>query len=131
MNGVPMSYSPLVRELFDALPRAGALAPGTGQLVHGEARAFDRSAWVRFEARIDGGHVADCAFRAWGCPHVLAGAARAAACASGHPVAGDLPTDAQRLVAELESPPEKLGRLLVVEDALRAMLASARALQSS
>ena len=125
-----MSYSERVRGLFEQLPRAGALATGAGQRVHGEAKALDRGAWIRFEARIDGGRVAECAFRAWGCPHVLAAAAQAAASVSGMPLGEELPTDAHRLAAELDSPPEKLGRLLVVEDALRAMLAQARALQS-
>ncbi len=129
MIAAPVSYSPLVRRLFDQLPRAGGLAPGPGQLVHGEARALDRGAWVRLDARIEGGYVADCAFRAWGCPHVLAAAALAAAHSSGQPIAGGLPIDAYRMAAEMDAPEEKLGRLLVVEDALRAMLANARALQ--
>lgn len=129
MTGTPTSYSPLVRALFERLPRAGALAAGPGKRVHGEAKALDRGAWVRLEARIDGGRVAECAFRAWGCPHVLAAAARVAACVSGMPVGDELPTDAHRLAAELDTPPEKLGRLLLVEDALRAMLGQARAVQ--
>ena len=124
-----MSYSQLVRGLFEQLPGAGALGTGPGQRVQGEAKSLDRSAWVRFEARIDGGRIAECAFRAWGCPHVLAAAARAAAAASGTAAGEGLPTDAHRLAAQLDAPPEKLGRLLVVEDALRAMLAEARALQ--
>jgi NifU-like protein involved in Fe-S cluster formation len=124
-----MSYSQLVRGLFEQLPRAGALGTGPGQRVHGEVKSLDRGAWVRLEARIEGGRIAECAFRAWGCPHVLAAAAQAAASVSGMPVGEEPPTDAHRLAAELDSPPEKLGRLLVVEDALRAMLAQARAVQ--
>ena len=129
MTGTPMSYSQLVRDLFEQLPRSGALGTGAGQRVEGEAKSLDRGAWVRFDARIDGGRVAECTFRAWGCPHVLAAAAQAAARVSGMAVGEELPTDAHRLAAELDSPPEKLGRLLVVEDALRAMLVQARAVQ--
>ena len=124
-----LSYSPLVCRLFRTLPRAGGPVPGPGSMVHGEARALDRGAWVRLEARVEDGRVVDCAFRAWGCPHVLAAAALAAAQACGQPTGAGLPTDAHRLAAELGSPPEKLGRLLVVEDALRALMAGARALQ--
>lgn len=128
MSRPATSYSPLVRELFERLPHSGALAPGPGSLVHGEAMALDRGAWVRFEARIEDGRVSDCAFRAWGCPHTLAAAALVASRTPGHAVDA-LACDAQRLAAELDSPPEKLGRLLVVEDALLAMLAGVHALQ--
>jgi NifU-like protein involved in Fe-S cluster formation len=124
-------YSPLVRELFDRLPHAGDLAPGPGVVAAGEAMALDRGAWVRFEARIEGGHIADCAFRAWGCPHTLAAAALVAGRMSGQPVGTRADLSARRLAAELAAPPEKLGRLLVVEDALAGMLAKAVALQSA
>jgi NifU-like protein involved in Fe-S cluster formation len=129
MNGPRAKYSPLVRELFERLPRAGDLAPGAGTVVHGEAMALDRGAWVRFDARIEDGRVADCAFRAWGCPHTLAAAALVASRMHGQGVDAEAPFDARRLAAELDVPPEKLGRLLVVEDALFGMLARALALQ--
>jgi NifU-like protein involved in Fe-S cluster formation len=117
VSGERSSYSARVRALFSALPRAGALPP-LGRVVTGEAVALDRGAWVRFEARIDAGAIADCRFRAWGCPHTLAAAALAAELlASG----GEIP-DAHRLARELEAPAGKLGRLLVVEDAIQALL---------
>jgi NifU-like protein involved in Fe-S cluster formation len=124
-------YSPLVRELFERLPHAGDLAPGSGTLVHSEAMALDRGAWVRFGARIEDGRVVDCAFRAWGCPHTLAAAALVASRMHGQRIDGEAACDARRLAAELDAPSEKLGRLLVVEDALFAMLARAHALQSA
>ncbi|HET8691426.1 MAG TPA: iron-sulfur cluster assembly scaffold protein [Steroidobacteraceae bacterium] len=117
MSRLRKAYSPRVLELFEALPRSGDLPPG-GQVVHGEALALDRGAWVRFEARIEQGHIADCRFRAWGCPHTLAAAALAAErLATG----GELP-DARGLARELEAPAEKLGRFLVVEDAIQALM---------
>ncbi len=123
------SYSPLVRELFDRLPGSGDLAAGAGSLVHGEAMALDRGAWVRFEARIEDRRVSDCVFRAWGCPHTLAAAALVATRMHGQDVDANAPINAHDLAAELDAPPEKLGRLLVVEDALIALLARAHALQ--
>ena len=122
-------YSSLVRELFERLPHDGDLAPGPGALVHGEAMALDRGAWVRFDARIEDGRIVDCAFRAWGCPHTLAAAALVAGRMHGQGIDGEAAFDARRLAAELDAPPEKLGRLLVVEDALFGMLARALALQ--
>ena len=123
------SYSPLVRELFERLPHGGDLAPGPGTVVQGEAMALDRGAWVRFEARIADGRVVDCAFRAWGCPHTLAAAALVAGRMRGRRLETPLAFDARGLAAELDAPAGKLGRILVIEDALSGMLASAHALQ--
>jgi NifU-like protein involved in Fe-S cluster formation len=116
VSGARTSYSPRVRDLFATLPRAGAL-PAGGRLLVGEAMALDRGAWVRFEARVEDGRIADCRFRAWGCPHTLAAAAVAAESLA----TGGLP-DARGIALELEAPAEKLGRLLVVEDAIQALL---------
>lgn len=125
------TYSSLVRELFERLPHAGDLAPGRGAVVHGEAIALDRGAWVRYEARIEDGRIADCAFRAWGCPHTLAAAALVASRMRGQDLGSGTALDVRRLAAELDAPQEKLGRLLVVEDALSGMLTQALALQSA
>ena len=131
MNGARVDYSPLVLELFERLPSAGDLTAGPGVVVHGEAIALDRGAWVRYEARIEDGRVTDCAFRAWGCPHTLAAAALVANRMRGLGVDAPATFDVQSLAAELGAPPEKLGRLLVVEDARAGMLARAHTLQSA
>lgn len=60
---VATGYSARVRELFDTLPRAGAM-PAGGHRVVGEAAALDRGAWVRFEARLEDGRIVDCRFQA-------------------------------------------------------------------
>ncbi len=130
MSAAPTTYSSLVRELFERLPHSGDLVAGPGVVVHGEAMALDRGAWVRYEARIEAGRVADCAFRAWGCPHTLAAAALVAGRMKGEPIAAPTAFDVRGLAAELEAPAEKLGRLLVIEDARAGMLARAHALQS-
>lgn len=131
MTRAPMSYSPLVHELFDRLPGQGEVAPGSGVVVRGEAMALDRGAWVCLEARIEDGRIADCAFRAWGCPHTLAAAALLVSRSRGQPVSAGFALDAHRLAAELDAAPEKLGRLLVVEDAMRSLLNQALALESN
>jgi NifU-like protein involved in Fe-S cluster formation len=130
MSAAPTTYSSLVRELFERLPHSGDLAAGPGVVVHGEAMALDRGAWVRYEARIEAGRVADCAFRAWGCPHTLAAAALVAGRMQGEGIEALPAFDARGLAAELDAPAEKLGRLLVVLDARAGLLARAHALQS-
>lgn len=124
-------YSEQVLTAFSRLPHAGPLAEGAGTTMAGEAIALDRGAWVRFDARIERGQFADCRFRAWGCPHVLAAAARTAQTLTGAAVATATITEAHALLMTLGAPAEKLGRMLVVEDAARELLAAARAVQSS
>jgi NifU-like protein involved in Fe-S cluster formation len=121
------SYSERVLALFQDLPGAGELPAGAGRVVVGEAESLDRGAWVRFEARIVDGRVAACRFRAWGCPHTLASAALA--CRGLLEADSASPCDAERLARELDVPAEKRGRLLVVEDAGRALLAAAARLE--
>lgn len=129
MSGDPIRYSAVVRDLFARLPGAQALAPGRGTLVAGEAMALDRGAWVRFEALIDHRRVAECVFRAWGCPHVLAAAAWACSEMRGLAIDSAGAINARRLAQALDAPAGKMGRLLVVEDAMHALFAEARAVQ--
>ena len=129
MSGEPVRYSERVRDLFARLPGAQALVPGRGTIVSGEAMALDRGAWVRFEALIDQGRVVESAFRAWGCPHVLAAAAWTCAEIRGLAINSSGPINAGSLREALDAPAGKMGRLLVVEDAMHALFAEARAVQ--
>jgi NifU-like protein involved in Fe-S cluster formation len=122
-------YSARVLELFRALPRAGALPATPAGVVAAEATALDRGAWVKFEARVEAGRIVACRFRAWGCPHTLAAAALAAGWLEGLPEVGSTRCEAARLARELDAPAETMGRLLVVEDAARALLAEAARVQ--
>jgi hypothetical protein len=122
-------YAPRVRELFAALPACGALPPGPGDAIAGEAAAIERGAWVRFEARVEAGRLSACRFRAFGCPHTLAAAAFVASALDAGGSAGDGALGAAALARALDVPPEKMGRLLVVEDALSALLAEAARVQ--
>jgi NifU-like protein involved in Fe-S cluster formation len=124
-----LRYAPRVRELFAALPSGGVLSADPGALAVGEAVALDRGAWVRFEAHVATGRIRDCVFRAWGCPHTLAAAAWAALELRGLALDEAEAIDAARLARELAVPPEKMGRLLVVEDAIRSLFERARAVK--
>lgn len=133
MTGPGARYSTRVVELFRALPGAGTLngtLNGTpGVIVSGESMALERSAWVRFEARVAAGRIVECRFQAWGCPHVLAASALVAGRLAGETGEPAMRCDAARLARELDVPAEKMGRLLVVEDAGRALLAEASRVQ--
>jgi NifU-like protein involved in Fe-S cluster formation len=112
-----------VRALFGELAGAGDLAADVGKTVSGEAAALDRGAWVRFTALIEGERFVDCRFRAYGCPHTLAAASLVAGRLCGAPLAAASSIDALGIAQELDAPAEKRGRLLIVEDALRALIA--------
>jgi len=122
-------YSAEVLALFERLPGTAVPPAGEGVAVFGEAAALERGAWVRFDARVDKGRLLACEYRAWGCPHVLAAAARTAAALRGAALAQSTPLAARELLQSLGAPAEKLGRLLVVEDAAVALIAAARAVQ--
>jgi NifU-like protein involved in Fe-S cluster formation len=116
-------YSPLVRQMFTTLPGTGPLPPGTGPVLVGEAGDLRVGAWVRFEARIEDDRVVAARFAAWGCPHTLAAAAWVAGQLPGVSLAEATALAApRRLAATLAAPAGKLGRLLKVEDALRALV---------
>jgi NifU-like protein involved in Fe-S cluster formation len=129
VNPAAPRYSDAVRALFRDLPGAGDLAAGGGVAVSGEAAALDRGAWVRLAARIEEGRFAQCRFRAFGCPHTLAAASWVAGRLSGAPLAAAASLDARAIAQELDVPAEKMGRLLVVEDALRGLLDDLRRVQ--
>lgn len=116
----PGPYSPLVQQLFDRPERAGRL---TGPGVRtGTAGSMERGVWVEFSIRVDGERVADARFRAYGCPHTIAAASWVAQDVVGRPLEEAAALDPLALGERLEAPAEKLGNLLVVEDALRACI---------
>lgn len=117
----PSSLSPLVQRLFRTTPGAGAPPAGATGWRHGRAGRLSAEACVEVWLRPgeDGG-LRELRYRVWGCPHTIATlgwlAERWPGGAIDTPPAGG-PLGWQ---AALDVPTEKLGRLLVIEDALRA-----------
>jgi NifU-like protein involved in Fe-S cluster formation len=110
-----------VRALFAGPPCAGHLPEGPGERRRGEAGSPEQGAWVVFEARVVAGRVGEAVFRAWGCPHVIAASALVAEWLGGRPIGEAADVDVQALAAELDLPPAKLGRLLIVQDAAASL----------
>jgi nitrogen fixation NifU-like protein len=119
----PEAYSSLVREHFERPRLAGRLSGPGVRLA--SAGSTERGVWVEFSVRIAEGRVADARFRAYGCPHTIAAASWVAQHLVGQPLAEAAEIDPLELGERLEAPAEKLGNLLVVEDALLACLARA------
>ena len=116
-----MKYSELTRRYFESATRAGTLPDA----FRGAAGHRDQGTWVQFDVQIDVAAIADARFLAFGCPHTLAVAAWLAETSIGTPLRRDMPESAAALRERFAVPVEKLGRLLIVEDAWRAALSAA------
>ena len=111
------------------------LAPGTAPtvtpegepagtvLARGEAGSEDTGTWVTVAARVRDGRVARLDARVFGCPHTRAACDRAVQLLTGAPIAELGRLEPRSLGADLGIPPEKAGRLLIIQDALRNCLA--------
>ena len=108
-------YSPRVRELFAEPRHAGELPDST------VVRVDDQGMRVELSARRDGDRLSELRFRAWGCPHFIAAAEAFCADYEGRPVSelGDF--GAVSFLEALAVPIEKTGRILVLEDAVKAL----------
>lgn len=113
-----MDYSPEVRQRFRSPYGAGEFPGGTGGLVSGEARDRTLNVQVRFQVQVIDGVVRSSRYRVFGCPHTVAAASWVAEWLEGRPARALRQFDAHQLAARLELPVEKLGKLLLIEDAL-------------
>jgi NifU-like protein involved in Fe-S cluster formation len=119
-----MIYNELTRRLFENPGSVGTLEGTT--CARGAAGSRAQGTWVQFDVRLTASHaVGAVRFQAFGCPHVIAGAALIAEEAVGTGTTPSAAHGARALRERLEAPLEKLGRLLVVEDAWRAALTAA------
>src|ERR1700685_4637775 len=110
---------PQVRGLFAQLRHAGEpAATGPARVLCGEAGREQRGTRVRFMLHLDGERLLEVRYRAYGCPYTLAACEWLATLLErgGRDSIGGPADWAQ----QLGIPPAKLGRLLVVEDALNA-----------
>lgn len=122
LNGT--GYHPQVVDLFERLPFAGRMEEGPNVFV-GSAGAQAIGAHVQYWLKCSAGRIQAISFQAFGCPHTLAAAAWVAQQARGMAL-----TDVQQrtwldVERALGVPAEKRGRLLIVEDALKAAAKSA------
>jgi cysteine desulfurase len=116
------TLSPLARRYFDTLPGAGQFQNGEADVIEGEAGSVAQGTWVRFHLTAAHGIVKAALFQAYGCPHTLAVTAWVTEQLPGRPREALTPGQPSEWLAKLAVPVEKLGRLLIVEDALQATL---------
>lgn len=109
----------LVQQRFDRLMHAGVFPPDTHGVIEGRAGNPALGTQVWFQWRVVDGTVAEARFRAFGCPFTLAVCDFVAAGLKGGQPPQPWQGDPHSWAAALSVPPERLGRLLTVEDALR------------
>jgi hypothetical protein len=118
-----MTYNEFTRRYFENARSAGT-ATGA-DWSRGEAGSRAEGTWVQFDVQVraeNGGSILGVRFLAFGCPHVIAVSQWVAQHAIGLAAASRLPESVPALRARFEIPVEKLGRILVVEDAWVAAL---------
>ncbi len=114
------AYSALVVEHFEAPRNVGAFAPAD-DVIEGRAGRREHGAEFRLSARIADAKIAAARFEAYGCPHCVAAGSWLTTQLVG--------ADRERLAAwswrdiaqALQVPTTKRGRLLILEDAVRAL----------
>jgi cysteine desulfurase len=113
-----------VKVIRREVTRLRALSPASELLnpvegaVMGEAGGPGQEVWVRFRLEVQSGVVKSALVKAYGCPHTLAVASWVAERLRGRSRADLAPGTPAEWAEALAVPVEKLGRLLVVEDAL-------------
>jgi NifU-like protein involved in Fe-S cluster formation len=117
------ALEPQIRELFGALDHAGELGASAGaRIVGAEAGREALGTRVRFALRIAEDRLLEVRYRAYGCPHTLATCEWLARTLEGRRLDALALGNPREWAQRLGVPEAKLGRLLVVEDALRAAL---------
>jgi NifU-like protein involved in Fe-S cluster formation len=136
-----MNYNDLTRRHFESPDHAGVLAgvrpavrlEGPAQagvrpaVRRGAAGSEAQGTWVQFDVQIgssQGETIDEVRFLAYGCPHVIAVSDWIAQQAVGREAKPALPESVQSLRERFDVPTEKLGRLLIVEDAWIAAVSS-------
>jgi NifU-like protein involved in Fe-S cluster formation len=129
MDETVNTYNSTVRDHFDAPRNAPCHSAGPG-VVFGEAGSEASGTWFRLSARMSEGRLAEIRFEAYGCPHSIAAASLLTEQLQGATVEEASRWTWRAVQQPLEVPAEKRGRLLILEDALRCLIACAARLRS-
>ena len=113
-----MDYSLEVRQRFHLLEGAGEHTEGTPGLVVGEAEDRTLNVWIRIQVSLVESIIRSVRYQVFGCPHMVAAAGWVAEALQGQSRDVLLELDMNEIRNTLDAPLEKLGKLLVLEDAL-------------
>jgi len=113
-------YSALVIDHFDHPRHSGQFEPAA-DVIEGTAGRVADGVQFTLSARIAGDVIADVRFRALGCPHCIAAASWLSERLVGMSRQELTQWHWREVAAALEVPTDKRGRMLVLEDAVRAL----------
>jgi NifU-like protein involved in Fe-S cluster formation len=108
-------YSKRVRELFANPAHAGDIEGAIAVLVE------NQGVRVALAASREQDLIVALRFRAWGCPHLIAAAEAFCAGYEGQPWSSLEDFRTHELMQSLPVPAQKMGRILVLEDAARSL----------
>ena len=92
-------------------------------MLNADVAESDTGAHIVMSAGIRDGTIAAMAFRVWGCPHLIAALELACRKLVEQPAASLENFDLADITRELSVPAEKIGRILLLEDALATLWA--------
>jgi NifU-like protein involved in Fe-S cluster formation len=110
-----VNYNELTRRYFESPGSVGELS-GAG-VFRGAAGNREQGTWVQFDLQCVSGTLQAARFLAFACPHTIAVSAWLAEQSVGRAVTRMLPASVQELRDRFAVPVEKMGRLLIIEDA--------------
>lgn len=117
-------YAALVLRHFARPRHVGKLTGDFEHVLIGRAGQREQGTEVVFHLGIREARLAAVRFQAFGCPHTIAACSLVAERLTGAPVESLGEIRPAELAAELEAPASKMGRFLIIEDALRRGLAA-------
>ncbi len=117
-----MEYDQAVLSRFRHPQHAGRPDLPAGELASGRAGKRRTGSDVVIYLQISGNEISDARFEAYGCPCTIAAADYMVGLMIGRPVSAASVETAQQIADELGLPAEKLGQVLIVEDAINAAL---------
>jgi len=118
---LPDPYNDEVRACFENPVHAGELEGDYAQVLEADVRESREGARLVLCAGLNGGKIATLRFRARGCPHLIAAAEMLCSSLEGAEAAQLAALTVSDLMDRLAVPDSKTGRLLLVEDAARAL----------
>ena len=86
------------------------------------AAESEKGCRLKLAARLDGGRLGEVRFSAWGCPFLIAALEMISSELEGRETSALGTVSANELAAKLSVPANRLGRLLLVEDAAERLL---------
>jgi cysteine desulfurase len=122
-SGFPVDprYVAEVRRRFEGLAGWGTL-PASAATTTGQAGNREHGAEVEVALQLERGQIVEARFRAFGCPHLLAAASWAMERITGLAAEQAAAWDWAEAARALDVPPAKFGRLITLQDAIRAAL---------